>query len=207
MYLCVVSPDRGAQVEISAASNTIVESNEVVDISWSPTILLSADPTSNLVDISIHELSRDGSLRFLHTLAKDIPNSGSAQVMAALDSSTDDTQPITPVFFQISLAKSHVAKRKRGLLSLASVVMWSKKILRRAVVSSVALRILCEAWHALEDPTIGDALLAETICCPRTVQEANWPTSGLEKVTGISTIPQAFFHPDADTCYRQTTPR
>ena len=203
--LCVASPDHGAHVGISAATSITVESDEVVDITWSPTLLQNADPTSNLVDISIYELSRDGSLTFLLTLAKDIPNSGTAQVKLALDGSTADVQPISPVFFQVSLAKSHVSKRKRGLFS--TIAIWSIKKLLRTVVLSATLRALCEVWHAIEDPNIGEALLVETVCCPRTVREANWPTSGLQRVTGLSKIPEAFFHPDAHTCYRQIAPR
>lgn len=204
---CVASPDHGAHVGISAAATITVESDEVVDISWSPTLLQNADPTSNLVDISIYELSRDGSLRFLLTLANDIPNSGTAQVKLALDGSTAGVQPISPVFFQVSLAKSHVSKRKRGLPLLSTIAIWSAKKLLQAVALSASFRALCEVWHANEDPNIGEDLLAETVCCPRTVREANWPTSGLQRVTGIATIPEAFFHPDAHTCYRQIAPR
>ena len=204
---CVVAPDRGAQVGISAATTTTVASDEVVDITWSPTLLQSADPTSNLVDISIYELSRDGSLKFLLTLAQDIPNSGTAQVKLALDGSTADVQPISPVFFQVSLAKSHVSKRKRGLFLLSKIAIWSAKKLLQAVALSASLRALCEVWHANEDPNIGEDLLAETVCCPRTVREANWPTSGLQRVTGLPKILEAFFHPDAHTCYRQIAPR
>lgn len=210
LVCCVVSPDRGAQVGISASKTITVEADEVIDISWSPTLLQNADPTSNLVDINIYELSGDGSIRLVHTLAKDIPNSGSAHVKIALDGSTNevDLQPITPVYLQISLAKSHVTRGKRGLSSLlSSIALWSSRLLLRTVMVSASIRVLCEAWHAIEDLAIGEALLAETVCCPRTERQASWPSSGLQKETGISAIPQAYFHPGADTCYRQTTPR
>ena len=205
----VASPDRSAQVSILSRDAITAESNEVVDVHWSPALLQNADPTSNLVDISIHELSADGSLRFLHTLATDIPNSGSAQVKIELDGPVNDVdeQPITPVFFQISLAQSHVTKRKRALPLLGSLAIWSVKRLLKKVVRDAALHVACEAWHFFEDPGIGETLLTETVCCPRTAREARFPSSGLQEESGLSEIPQFFFHPDANTCFRQTTPR
>ena len=181
----------------------------MVDVQWSPALLQNADPTSNLVDISIHELSVDGSLKFLRTLATDIPNNGSAQVKIELDGSVNevDEQPIAPVFFQISLAQSHVTRSKRILPLLGSLAIWSGRLLLTKVVLDAAMRVACEAWHSFEDPGIGETLLAETVCCPRSAREARWPSSGLQEESGFSAIPQRFFHPDADTCFRQITPR
>lgn len=212
--VCAATPESAAQVTImslqSATESITVEPNEEIDISWSPTLLLNADPTADFVDINMHELSRDGSLRFLRTLATDIPNSGSAQIRISLDVSMNNVvvQPVTPVFIQLSLAKSHVTKRKRGISSsLKELFLWSGLKVLPYVAYLYKWYESCEEWYATEDPAIGEKLLAETVCCPRTVTAASMSTNLQEKKGLINTVLQNFFHPNASTCYRQTTPR
>lgn len=194
---------------ISASETLTVESNEVIYISWLPTLLPNTDHTSNVVDINIYEIqSGGGSLRFIKTLGKDIPNSGSAQVNIALDSpmSKVDVQPITPVLFQISLAKSQIRRSAREVSFqslLESIHLWS-------MTQYLKVRSLfddCEEWYATEDSGIGEKLLEETECCPRTVGNARSFRRLKEETGVIAKKLQGYFHPSADTCFRQKTPR
>ena len=176
----------------------------VVTVTWNPEFLPVNDPQNYKVDIVLYELSpTDGSQRYITTVLTDAANSGSAEVTIP---KYKTGRAVILNLLKVTLAQSHTrGKRLALLLGLKT----AHAVRVAIIVASNAYRYKrCYDW--LKSEPDGDSLLEQVDPCPKNKEDASLPNSkfqieGKTEIFGLRK--HRFFHPLAESCFRQKTPR
>lgn len=167
-----------------------------VTMRWDPESLLPLVQASSFtVDISLFRFNDQTQtwMRFLN-IAQEHPNTGVAEFTVPI--SNEVQQDIYPVTLQLSIDRPSSPSRRQTTSLVGSLV-------RRAVHlyygGSISLRLLCAAWYFTEPSNMGERLLSQVPNCCATEVGADLPNSDFVRDNRLI----SFFHPEADTCFRQ----
>ena len=172
-----------------------------VTMRWDPESLLPLVQASSFtVDIALYRFNDETQTytRFLD-IARGSPNTGVAEF--AVPSSNEAQQAsIYPVTLRLSVSGPSSPSR-RQTISLARALAGG--VIRRAIPvyfgGSLSFRLLCAAWYLSEPSNMGESLLRQVPNCCATEEGASLPNSDFVRDNRLI----SFFHPEADTCFRQ----
>ena len=204
MYICaytLVYHDGGVlfgsnsnQFPISFWKNTTV--------TWNPNFLPIRNPQDYNVDIELNELMINGSFKYVTTLLRNAPNSGSAAVTVP---KFKTSRSIILGLFKVT--QSH-ARGKRQVGGDAIPAEWLPTVVQAGIDKQ---NFDCSTW--LESEPDGTDLLEEVHPCPPTKDQCDLPNSNFGERFNCfgSDFDIEKFHPyyqrRADICYTQSAPR
>ena len=151
------------------------------------------------VDIYLYLLNFD--LReyvFIEKLASDVPNTGTYEITVPL---INLSEGFTTGVIGISLSEQYPSQSTNSEIAL-HLLQGAAKFGLVYIGNSLnsTLRTLCSSWHSSEAEDIGKTLLNRLPPCPPTRACAESDLDFKEDKFLLS-----FFHPDASSCFRQTT--
>ena len=166
---------------------------------WDPESLLPLVLASSFtVDINLLQYNTEAQtwIPFL-SIAQGQPNTGDAEFTVPF--SNEVQRDISPVTLQLSISRALRPSRRQT----TSLVRTAGSLVRRAVHlyygGSISLRLLCAAWYFTESSDMGERLLSQVPNCCATEAGAGLPNSDFVRDDRLI----SFFHPEADTCFRQ----
>lgn len=185
-----------------------IQPNSRLAVTWNPDSLLPMmDPTYFLVNIALSQMDiQDGRWQRMQNLATNLPNTGEATVtipplvMSNSATAADDIYPVS-----IEVVVGSVNGRQKRQVSLIGIALWSTV---GYLYGSVELREACEVWRRNQRRGIGNEINSRLPPCPRTMEQADANTGDIKfrRDTGFGNyLSRLFFHPGADSCYRQIT--
>ena len=203
-------------------NNAYFHSGDTLDLTWNPNSFLSYDytgitPNDLLIDIKLYELQyNEETFEMIATelalIACCMENTGRGKV--AVPSSTSqpslirstqssDVIKTVTIFIEAKL-KPTATGLIRGFTN--KIGQWTDRVL--ATIDNQVNDILwqkCQEWADEQPPSIGQTLLdrVSNTPCPPNENQARAVNSGLDRDTNTRLV--AFFHPEADRCYRQRT--
>ena len=171
-----------------------------ITVRWDRDSLLPLVQSSSFtVDVSLFRFNDDAQtwVHFL-SLAEEHPNTGVAEFTVPF--SNEVVQDIYPVTLQLSISRPSSPSRRQ---TTSSLVRTAGSLVRRAVHVyyrvSASLRSLCTDWYDAEPSGTGELLLSQVPNCCATEAGAELPNSDFVRDDRFI----SFFHPQADTCFRQ----
>ena len=194
------------------------DGDEQLTIRWNPrSILPTMEPLSYTVDITLYrfERSSDNHVSFQHFLniMRDQENNGTVTFSVPESNDPSISRDIHPVAIRISIGRALQSNSDTASLinvlgyrveerSLGLVAQWTSTLYYH---DSPSFRQLCTQWSQNQQ-TPGETIVERLPPCPRRVDQARAPNSGLTEDRGYW-IQKAnrFFHPRAATCFRQST--
>lgn len=200
----------------------MVENNDdKYSISWDPeTLLPLLDPSLLTVNIALYRLNPE-TLKFLpfRNITRGHPNTGFFEFTLS-NSGTLMEQHAYQVILRLSVGerlRTSLAGGSEGdsifqtvfdnvikaVKSFAeSVSQWSSLDLVLYAFDRIAKQSECEEWHRNEPSNIGQMILDRVPACCETESKAE-DHSDFVKDNNAKLV--KYFHPDADSCYRQRT--
>ena len=169
------------------------------------------DPTFFTVNLKLYRLDDDRKdwIPFLD-LVQGHPNSGDIEFSLSLSDKIGSS--VYPVALRISVGgpapmgdqdDGIFALLQRAIQSAQDIVsQWFSTFFYYAI-DSLNLFQKCLEWYLNEPSNIGEVLLSRVPDCCQTAERAAAPNSGFVRDTHDTLV--AFFHPGADSCYRQAT--
>ena len=199
----------GVTVEI----NSIVNSGDNVMLHWVPEAILPTETSdSYTLDITLREYDERSAMWISTEIARDMPNSGSAEITVPERPPKGENESAVPAVFQIAVSESSTdtATRKRGLLSsIFKKVVRAITFVTRVVIAvlfpqgEVLRRLACEAWGLSQSRAIAEQIASELPACPCTAAEAESQRDTFKEEPILSVL---IFHPNSDKCFRQRNP-
>lgn len=224
-FIITVPPESTDHVQLESDSVLLSSDNfENIQVRWEPESLFQTmDPSSYTVDISLYLLrdSESGNeIRKLHDFVENLPNSGNA--FFPVPTSTDielDENNVYEVSVRISISRPNrlggtTEEAETSLIETLSgrVAQWTSTIYYAHGVNNIAARLgitlerRCIDWCRDQPEGIGETILNRLPPCPPRVDQARAPNSGFAEDLGYWTRQSnRFFHPEAATCFRQST--
>ncbi len=220
MQFPVVEPDNeNADVDFDYPSPLLLP-DESFGVTWDPEDILPLpvidDTLSFTVDIILYEFNLDSGLWVeLQDLATDVPNTGERQVtIQAIEDNSRELPDVCPIAIAVvvsgeSTSLSSNSKQGIDLLALiqraaGTVKKWARQAY--AIVNEVGkalFRQKCYSWSRGEFPwpkIDGQEILRRLPPCPPNAQKARQdPQFEIDEHKSLI----SFFHPDADSCFRQ----
>lgn len=194
------------------------ESDEQLTIRWNPqSILPTMEPLSYTIDITLYRFEKSSDnladLRSFLRIVRDHKNNGTATFSVPESNDPSVSRDIHPVAIRISVGRPSQSNSDTASLinilgyrveerSLGLVAQWTSTLYYH---DSPSFRQLCTRWSQNQQ-TPGETIVDRLPPCPRRVDQARAPNSGLTEDRGYW-IQKAnrFFHSGAATCFRQST--
>ena len=191
-------------------------SADAITVTWDPlSILPIMDASLYTVDIALYRLYTNpdgvpgGEYRPFLNILRDAPNNGIAVFPVP---SNDELVPeVYPVSVRISVGSrtdfetseepSIIDGVGRSSTLSGLVAQWTSTLYYSV---SMRLEARCVRWCARQETGIGERIRNRLPACPPRVDQARTQNSGLKEDSGFWTVrTNRFFHPEADTCFRQ----
>lgn len=220
----IVSPENEEDViGIEIKQQIIWNSGEMANITWSPSSLIMSELINSAnvkVDASLL-LYNEQTEKFEETmmLATDLPNSGSASI-PLLDSQSFPTSEyelhaaILKLSVNTSTTVLPVTKRAAHQFTLRRILRWVGKFAKvrfiSSIKSSVARRLLCEAWVATT-PRVPERSIPPCPCNAKDAAdddryvEERYDNDYVNAAAGL--LRRYVLHKGSRSCYRQANVR
>ena len=206
--------DKASEI-ILENEDPFITNGTVLKLSWAPEEIFPLEEASSYtVDVMLREFSSMSQKWEVMEVAKDLPNTGHAQVVTPdFSPPGSEADAVTPAVIEIVVSRE-TQSRKRVVFPL--FFQFAKYVVRRTIVKYVKKvidelprRIACEAWGLTQSGQDTQQIAAALPACPCTesaISTGDGRRTFYKQEGIIEAVYQHYLHPDSNSCFRQRRP-